>query len=376
MNMPPKALRIVSIVGARPQFIKAAAISRAIDSHNSGEDSQKITEVLVHTGQHYDYNMSQVFFDELKIPEPGYHLDVGSAKHGEMTGKMLSRIESVLLEERPDWVLVYGDTNSTLAGALAAVKLHIPVAHVEAGLRSFNRLMPEEINRVVTDHISNLLFCPTNTAVRNLENEGITEGVSLVGDVMYDSFFFNRKLSQSKSNILSELGLEAGSYCLGTVHRQENTDDPQKLLDIFNAFEKLARTDCPFIILLHPRTKNALLKHKGKNRPNPALRLLPPATYLDTIALTIHSKVILTDSGGLQKEAFFSRVPCVTLRDETEWIETVEAGWNFIAGTNATWIVKTFHKVLEANPDGSPELYGKGNASQLIVRRLTSASGH
>jgi len=281
-------VRILTVVGARPQFIKAAPVSRAIERHNIENHRQRITEILVHTGQHYDYNMSQVFFDELEIPEPKYHLDVGSGKHGEMTGKMLDGIERVLFAEKPDWVLVYGDTNSTLAGALAAVKLHIPIAHIEAGLRSFNRFMPEEINRVLTDHISTILFCPTETAVNNLKKEGfnnilnptneyssklkaqssesrIQQPIDLypvkcdsnyltranspvvlnVGDVMYDAFLFNKELSHNKSKVLSELKLKAGSYCLGTVHRQENTEDSRRLLDIFGAFEEISNADYP-----------------------------------------------------------------------------------------------------------------------------------
>jgi len=317
-------MKIVTIVGARPQFIKAAAVNRAVESHNRQSRNPKITELLVHTDQSYDFNMSQIFFDQLQVRKPTYHLGVKSENHGQMTGSMLAKIETVLLKERPDWVLVYGDTNSTLAGALAAVKIHIPVAHVEAGLRSFNRRMPEEINRVLTDHISSVLFCPTKTAVKNLENEGIREGVFKVGDVMYDAFLFNKDRSDHKSEILSELELEPGSYCLGTVHRQENTEDPRRLLNIFAAFEALSSADCPFIILLHPRTKKALQRYKEKDRLSPHVRLLSPASYLDMIALEAHAKVILTDSGGVQKEAYFAEVPCVTLRYETEWIETLQ----------------------------------------------------
>lgn len=397
-------MKIISIVGARPQFIKAASVSRAFESHNRHDRNPRITEILVHTGQHYDHNMSQIFFDQLEIPQPQYNLGVGSGNHGEMTGKMLGGIERVLLAEKPDWVLVYGDTNSTLAGALAAVKLHIPVAHIEAGLRSFNRFMPEEINRVLTDHISTILFCPTETAINNLKNEGFNNifnptneyssnlkaqssesrienpidqnnpVVVNVGDVMYDAFLFNKELSDNKTKVLSELKLGAGSYCLGTVHRQENTEDSRRLLDIFGAFEEISNADCPFVILLHPRTKKALQRLKKENRFSPHVRLLSPSSYLDMIALEADAKVILTDSGGVQKEAYFAKVPCVTLRDETEWIETVEAGWNHLGGANTQKIVEAFQEAADSRPNGQPNFYGNGEAAKLIVKHLISAS--
>jgi UDP-GlcNAc3NAcA epimerase len=368
-------MKIVTIIGARPQFIKAAPVNRAIEGHNRQGGNPQVAEILVHTGQHYDYNMSQIFFDQLKIRKPHYHLGVGSGNHGEMTGMMLTRIEEVLLKESPDRVLVYGDTNSTLAGALAAVKVHIPVAHVEAGLRSFNRRMPEEINRVITDHISSLLFCPTKTAVRNLKNEGVTEGVYLVGDVMYDAFLFNKETSCNKSKALSELELEPGSYCLGTVHRQENTEDPQRLLNIFTAFKELSSADCPFIILLHPRTRKALQQHKrGDFLNHQHVRLIPPASYLDMIALEAHAKVILTDSGGVQKEAYYAEIPCVTLRDETEWIETEEAGWNHLGGADINKIISAFQKAINSLPKKKLKLFGDGNASRLVLQNLISFS--
>jgi UDP-GlcNAc3NAcA epimerase len=367
-------VKIVSIVGARPQFIKAAPVNRAIQGHNRRGSNPRVAEILMHTGQHYDYNMSQIFFDQLKIRKPDYHLGVGSGNHGEMTGMMLARIEEVLLKESPDWVLVYGDTNSTLAGALAAAKMHIPVAHVEAGLRSFNRRMPEEINRVITDHISTILFCPTKTAVKNLKNEGITKGVYLVGDVMYDAFLFNKELSYNKSKILAELELTPGSYCLGTVHRQENTEDPQRLLNIFTAFEELSSADCPFIILLHPRTRKALKQDKEKKQYNPHVRLLYPTSYLDMIALESQTKVILTDSGGVQKEAYFAEIPCVTLRDETEWTETVEAGWNHLGGADVNKIISAFQKAIDSLPKKNLKLFGDGKASDLLLGGLISNS--
>ena len=367
-------MKLISIVGARPQFIKAAPVSRAIEQHNLDNHGPQITEILVHTGQHYDYKMSQVFFDQLEILPPRYNLGVGSGNHGQMTGAMLAKIETVLLNERPDWVLVHGDTNSTVAGAMAAVKLHIPVAHVEAGLRSFNRRMPEEINRVLTDHISIILFCPTDTAVINLKKEGITKGVFNVGDVMYDAFLANKNLAHQKSGILSDLELKPKSYCLATVHRQENTEDPRRLLNIFTAFEELSSADCPFIILLHPRTRKALQRHKGKLLLSPHVRLLSPASYLDMIALEVHARVILTDSGGVQKEAYFARVPCVTLRDETEWIETIEAGWNHLGGADCRQIADAFEKAINSFPLEQAGLYGDGKASHLLLRNLISSS--
>ncbi|MGD9041920.1 MAG: UDP-N-acetylglucosamine 2-epimerase (non-hydrolyzing), partial [Desulfobacteraceae bacterium] len=339
-------MKIVTIVGARPQFIKAASVSRAIQKHNK-ENQGQIREIMVHTGQHYDENMSQVFFDELEIREPDYNLGVGSGTHGQMTGAMLEKIEEVLLQEKPDIVLVYGDTNSTLAGALAASKLHFPVGHVEAGLRSFNRQMPEEINRVLTDHVSTFLFCPTDTAVANLKKEGITKGVFKVGDVMFDSFLFNKRLAEKKSVILSALGLKPKNYCLATVHRQENTTNGKRLSGIFEAFNKLASQDCPFIAPLHPRTAKAL-DELGKERLcGPHVRILEPISYLDMILLETHARVILTDSGGVQKEAYFAKTPCITLREETEWVELVEHGYNVIAGCISEGICGAFADMAE-----------------------------
>lgn len=363
-------LKIITIVGARPQFIKAASVSRAIEQHNLVGHSPLIMEIILHTGQHYDYNMSQLFFEQLAISQPKYYLGIGSGTHGEMTGAMLAKIEEVLVNERPDWVIVYGDTNSTLAGALAAAKLHIPVAHVEAGLRSFNRYMPEEINRVLTDHISSLLFCPTDTAVMNLKKEGITEGIFQVGDVMYDAFLFYKDIARKKSTVLSDLQLKEGDYCLGTVHRQENTEDMKRLENIFKAFEKLARPDCPFVIPLHPRTHKALQLQGVSNRFNNHVRILPPVGYLDMVALEAHARVILTDSGGVQKEAYFANVPCVTLRDETEWVETVEAGWNHLAGAEIQMIVEAFNAATNSLPRKQTGLYGGGDTSKILLQKL------
>lgn len=406
--MPKKEIKIVTIIGARPQFIKAAMVSRSFKRHNIKKQSPAIKEIIVHTGQHYDMNMSQVFFDQLKIPNPIYHLEVGSGNHGQMTGKMLPKIEEVLQKEDPDWVLVYGDTNSTLAGALAAVKLHIPIGHVEAGLRSFNRRMPEEINRVVTDHISNMLFCPTEIAVNNLKKEGfkniykptnfypvkslpgktkslfqkgedhLTAAnnpiVMNVGDVMHEAFLAFRSIALLNSTILSDLELQGGNYCLATVHRQENTDDLSRLYNIFFAFDKLALKECPFIIPLHPRTRKNLKMLKPTVIQNPHVLLISPINYVDMVALEINAKVILTDSGGMQKEAFFASVPCITLRDETEWVETIETGWNHLSGVNTDNIVTIFNSINNIRLGEPPNFYGEGNASKLILKHLILAS--
>jgi UDP-GlcNAc3NAcA epimerase len=364
-------MKIITVVGARPQFIKAAPVSRAIERHNGHGGELRISEILVHTGQHYDYNMSQVFFDQLKIPKPHYHLGVGSGKHGEMTGAMLSAIEEILINEKPDWVMVYGDTNSTLAGALAASKLFIPIIHIEAGLRSFNRRMPEEINRLLTDHLASLLFCPTDTAVTNLRQEGITKNVVKVGDVMYDAFLFNKEILEKESTILPDLKLTPNSYCLCTVHRQENTDDHQKLKNIFKAFQALAREECPFIVPLHPRTRKSFLSGEDGQIFSPHVKIISPVSYLEMVSLELHARVILTDSGGIQKEAYFAGVPCVTLREETEWVETVVGGWNYLAGADTKSIMKAFDKAISFRSGTKPELYGNGNASQLILDKLS-----
>jgi UDP-GlcNAc3NAcA epimerase len=366
-------VKIVTIVGARPQFVKAAAVSRAIEKHNKDHDS-KIKEIMVHTGQHYDENMSQVFFDELEMRKPEYNLEVGSGTHGKMTGEMLAKIEEVLVREKPHTILVYGDTNSTLAGALAGVKLHIPVGHVEAGLRSFNRQMPEEINRVLTDHVSSFLFCPTDTATENLKKEGITEGVFNVGDVMFDSFLFNKSLAEKKSTILSDLRVEPKNFCLATVHREENTTNGKRLTGIFEAFKRLATPDCPFLAPLHPRTKNAINELGGDNRlGGPHIRILEPISYLDMILLESGAKVILTDSGGVQKEAYFAHTPCITLREETEWVELVEHGHNLIAGCASESICDAFRMMKERTILNDKELYGGGQASERVIQLLDSS---
>ncbi len=345
---------VASIVGARPQFIKLAPVSHAI--------RQRHNEIIIHTGQHYDYNMSMQFFDELNIPVPNYHLDVGSGTHGVQTGRMLETIEAVLIKESPDWVVVYGDTNSTLAGALAATKLHIPVAHVEAGLRSFNRAMPEEINRVVTDHVSSRLFCPVETARRQLSNEGITQNVEMVGDVMYDMLLqVQSKIDTHAEKILTKLGVSSQGYILVTVHRAANTDNSEAIQAIAHALNRL---ELPVIFPVHPRTR-VFLERSGLIWEK-HVHLIDPVGYLDMLALEREAFRILTDSGGVQKEAFFLEVPCVTLREETEWIETVYAGWNTLAGTHWPTILSAVDK---PKPQVQKQnLFGEGDAAKRIAR--------
>ena len=361
-------MKIITIVGARPQFVKAAMVSRAIINHNRNHNFP-IDELILHTGQHYDYSMNAVFFEKLEIPRSTWVLDCGGGSHAEMTAGMLVEIEKVLLENRPDFVLVYGDTNSTLAGALAAVKLHIPVVHIEAGMRSFNREMPEEINRVLTDHISSFLFCPTYAAVRNLKQEGISEGVHHVGDVMYDAALSFGKIAEQNSTILSLLQLKAKQFHLCTVHRAENTDNRERLSQIIQALIEIARPECPVILPLHPRTKKCLnaLQLYSTIKTNQDLRLIEPVDYLDMIMLEKHAKTILTDSGGIQKEAYFHRTPCVTLRDETEWIETIAAGWNQLAGYRKENILLCLENKMQQT---DIEEYGNGHVADKIIQTL------
>lgn len=353
--------KIVTIVGARPQFIKAAAVSREILKH-----PDRLMEVMVHTGQHYDSNMSQVFFDELEIPAPKYNLEVSGGTHGVMTGRMLEGIEQILLEEKPDWVLIYGDTNSTLAGALAATKLHIPVAHVEAGLRSFNMRMPEEVNRILADRISTLLLCPTALAVDNLAAEGLTIGVHNVGDVMYDVALYYRDRANAHSQVMALLGLEAGTFALATCHRAENTDDPQRLGEIMSGLADIAE-QMPVVLPLHPRTRN-LLKVHGLEHHLSSIKVVDPLPFLDMIALEQAANVILTDSGGVQKEAYFYGVPCITLRDETEWVETVQMGFNQLVGASRAAINAAMKN--RSVPKGPTDVYGDGAAAARIVAIL------
>lgn len=359
-------MKLITIIGARPQFIKAAAISHVVQQQSA------IRELLVHTGQHYDENMSDIFFQELQIPKPAYHLGIGSGMHGAQTGSMLTEIEKVLVHEKPDFVLVYGDTNSTLAGALAAAKLHIPCAHVEAGLRSFNRKMPEEVNRVLTDHVSTLLYPPTEIAVRNLAHEGITgDHVQMVGDVMYDVAL---SFADTKVDLDSWRVAHKG-FALATIHRAENTDDPVRLHAIFAALEQVAQ-HTPVLLPLHPRTRGALGK-AGIDVTASRVQFLAPLGYVEMNALQRHAKIIITDSGGVQKEAFFHRVPCVTLRDETEWVELVEMGWNrLVSPTSAQDIVAGVQLSLTnpLPPVADSGLYGGGQAAKSIVQHLLSHS--
>ncbi|ASJ11444.1 non-hydrolyzing UDP-N-acetylglucosamine 2-epimerase [Thermococcus thioreducens] len=354
-------MKIATIVGARPQFIKMAPVSREFEKAG-------IDEVIVHTGQHYDYEMNRVFFEQLNIREPDYYLGVGSGTHGYQTGEMLKRIEEVLTREKSDLVLVYGDTNSTLAGALAAVKLHIKVAHVEAGLRSFDKRMPEEINRVLTDHVSDYLFAPTETAVKNLHNEGIKKGVYLTGDVMYDALLHNIKIARRNSKILEKLSLKPKEYLLATVHRAENTDNRRNLERIVEAFVESGE----FIVFpAHPRTQKYLKAYGliGKIKSVGNVMLIPPVGYLDMLVLEENAGKILTDSGGVQKEAYFLKVPCITLREKTEWVETVEDGWNILVGADKEEILKAI-KEFEPNGETYTYKFGDGKASEKIVKIL------
>ena len=358
-------MKIVTVIGARPQFIKAAVVSRAIAAHKD------IKEVIVHTGQHFDANMSDIFFEEMCIPKPDYNLNVNGLGHGAMTGQMLEKIEAVLLQEKPDWVLVYGDTNSTIAGALAAKKLHIKVAHVEAGLRSFNMDMPEEINRILTDRISDILFCPTETAVNNLKKEGyenINCRIIRNGDVMQDAaLFYAGRAVRPKADIPED-------FVLCTVHRAENTDDPERLRNIFSALEEISKT-CRVVLPLHPRTKGKL-SATGYDTNNSHILFIEPVGYLEMVWMLKHCRLVMTDSGGLQKEAYFFDKYCITLRDETEWDETewvelVKYGYNFLAGDDKGKIISLYNHISDKNNiEQKTPLYGNGNAGDLIVETL------
>lgn len=353
-------MNIITIVGARPQFVKAAVVSREIGKHAD------IHETIIHTGQHFDPNMSDLFFEEMRIPAPGYNLNINSLSHGAMTGKMLEEIEKVLLDKKPDWVLVYGDTNSTLAGALAAKKLHIKVAHVEAGLRSFNMEMPEEINRILTDRISDILFCPTETAIRNLQNEGFghfPSRIVLSGDVMLDAALFYRQYSRPPQIELNR------DFVLATLHRAENTDRPQNLLEIIRALETISREQ-DVILPLHPRTR-AKLETLNYDTQHSSIRFIEPVGYLEMIYLLDKCSLVMTDSGGLQKEAFFFRKYCITLRNETEWTELVDHEYNALAGNSYDKIMQAYRE--QPHPDFSTLLYGDGHAAKVIVDTLIQA---
>jgi UDP-GlcNAc3NAcA epimerase len=353
-------MKIFTIVGARPQFVKAAVVSREFAKH------AQIQEFIIHTGQHFDENMSAIFFNEMEIPKPAFNLGIHGKNHGAMTGEMMSGLEQLYMEHRPDLVLVYGDTNSTLAGALTAVKLHIPVAHVEAGLRSFNMLMPEEVNRILTDRISNYLFCPTQTAVDNLQKEGYPFAnmrVELSGDVMQDAAMYYAKTSEAKSTILSQLPFSEFHLC--TLHRAENTDDPERLKSIATALSRI-HAETPIVMPLHPRTKK-IIAESGIHFP---VHVIDPVGYFDMLELLKNCKMVFTDSGGLQKEAFFFQKQCITLREETEWVELVDGGYNQLAGSDTEKIMSAYSAASTAQPDYNANLYGGGKAAENIVKTL------
>ncbi len=354
--------KVLTILGARPQFIKAATVSRVI------RGSKTLKEVIVHTGQHFDFNMSDIFFKEMEIPLPDYNLEINSMNHGAMTGRMLEKTEEVMLTEKPDMVMVYGDTNSTLAGALAASKLHIKVAHVEAGLRSFNMIMPEEINRIITDRISDLLFCPTDNAVKNLIKEGYQDfnaKILKVGDVMYDAALFYSKQSAQNSNVITRLDLQNKSFVLSTIHRQENTDTPERLLSIIAALNEIHQVS-NVVLPLHPRTKNIIQNNHIRLSFNP----IEPVSYFDMIELMKHCDLVITDSGGMQKEAFFYKKYCITLRDQTEWTELADHGFNSLTGADKNKIIEGFHNFSGKTLENTPAFYGTGNAGKMIVESI------
>ena len=374
-------MKIVTVIGARPQIIKAAALSRAIKEHFKKE----VNEIIVHTGQHYDDNMSQVFFDELGIPQPDYNLGVGSASHGVQTARMIEGIEEILLKEKPDYLVLYGDTNSTLAGAIAASKIHVPIVHIEAGLRSFNKSMPEEINRICCDHCSTLLFSPTATGFKNLIKEGFNPdnkrrftidnpGIYHCGDVMYDNSKYFANIADTKSQILDKEGLRGTGYMLCTIHRDNNTDQPERLNAIFKALLKIS--GCKMVVLpLHPRTSKLLntnlendLYDKITNNKN--IKILPPASFLDMIVLERHAQMVVTDSGGVQKEAFFFQKPCLILRSETEWKEIVECGAAVITDADENKIIDSFNNFVENPPHKFPEIFGDGKAAEFICKEM------
>jgi len=372
-------MKVLTVVGARPQFVKAAVVSRAIAAMS--REGAAIDEIIVHTGQHYDANMSEVFFEEMRIPRPQHNLDIHEGTHGAMTGRMLERLEAVMAGEKPDVVLVYGDTNSTLAGAIAAAKLDLPLAHVEAGLRSFRRDMPEEINRMVTDQMSQWLFCPTATAVVNLAAEGFPtpegEGgartfrgsrVRLVGDVMLDAVRYYRKTATPGPVVTEVLRSTGGRFALATVHRAENTDDPVRLEAIVGGLEQIAR-EIPVVFPVHPRTRKIVVQ---RGLATGAVRVLEPVGYFDMLVLLDRCAAVLTDSGGLQKEAFFFGKPCITLRDETEWTELVAAGVNRLAGADRGRIVDGFRAMTGGELPLAPALYGDGHAGERVVAELAA----
>ncbi|MBP7563270.1 MAG: UDP-N-acetylglucosamine 2-epimerase (non-hydrolyzing) [Candidatus Cloacimonetes bacterium] len=348
-------MKLITIIGARPQFIKAATVSRKI------KDYPEIEEIILHTGQHYDKNINEIFFEELNIPEPKYNLNVGSGQHGAQTAKMISQIEQILMDEKPDCVLVYGDTNSTIAGTLAAVKIHIPVAHVEAGLRSFNRAMPEEINRIVTDAVSDMLLAPTQNAVVQLQKEGREAFTWFTGDVMYDSviYYKSKILKNDKPKVIQDIA----DYYLCTIHRAENTDNPNHLRSIFKAISLMNKT---VILPLHPRTKH-ILKNLEIEIPD-NLKIIEPVGYMDMLTLLLHTEKMITDSGGVQKEAYFLQKPCITLRNETEWIETLDHNWNILCGTDTEKIIRAINETC--GEQSNLQAFGDGNAAEKIIKLI------
>lgn len=370
-------IKLLTVIGARPQIIKAAALSRAIKTHFS----DVVEEYILHTGQHYDENMSAVFFEELGIPQPHYNLGVGSGRHGAQTAKMICGIEDVLLQEKMVGVVLYGDTNSTLAGAVAASKLHIPIFHVEAGLRSFNMAMPEEVNRIVCDQLSSICFAPTQTAVENLRREGFFESsttfadgnrrkVVLSGDVMYDNSLHFAPIAEKKSRLLQEISVEKNQYILATIHRDYNTDHQERMEGILNALEQIAQEEqIPVVLPLHPRTKNILEKQQSRILKNQWFKIISPAGFLDMIALERGARIVMTDSGGVQKEAFFYERPCVILRSETEWVEIVNEGAGIVADASTERIQEAYHKLVDKEVH-FPPLFGDGNAAERIVREI------
>jgi len=376
-------IKLLSIIGARPQIIKAAALSRAIQNFYS----EKISEIIVHTGQHYDENMSQVFFDELNIPQPNYNLNVGSGSHGKQTASMIEGIEEILLKEKPNAIVLYGDTNSTLAGAVAASKTQIPIVHIEAGLRSFNKSMPEEINRIMCDHVSTLLFSPTKVGYTNLLAEGFKENNSApynfdnpkiyhCGDVMYDNSLHFSTVAENKTSIIADNGLEKGKFILATIHRNNNTDEPERLNALFSAINKIATENNKTVVLpLHPRTAKLLPQNLNAElysavKTNKLIKIIPPVSYLEMIALEKNTELIITDSGGVQKEAFFFEKPCIILRPETEWVELVECGSAKITDADEQKIIDAYHYFKNNKNLQFPKLFGNGKASEFICSEI------
>ena len=384
-------MKLITIIGARPQIIKAAALSRAIRNHYA----DTIQEVIVHTGQHYDDNMSQVFFDELGIPSPDYNLHVGSASHGVQTARMTEGIEALLIKEHPDFIVLYGDTNSTLAGAVAAAKIHVPIVHIEAGLRSFNKSMPEEINRIVCDHCSTLLFTPTKAGLENLKREGFTineGGVSTgsttaptidnpkvfhCGDIMYDNSLHFANIAEQKTDIIQRLELGGKPFILATIHRDTNTDHPERLSAIFRSILRLSK-DCQVVLPLHPRTAKLLKTNLNEDLQKqifscPSIKLIPPVSFLEMIALERHAQLVMTDSGGVQKEAYFFKKPCIILRPETEWVEIVETGNAILADADETRIIQAWQHFKDNPPTAFPEIFGDGHAAEFMLDKIISA---